>query len=643
MTHAFHISWMLLAVAWCAIAQPVALSPIFPDHVKEHSRKALDALLMSETDARFEKNHGEPVWTLSWITNSLNDPWRLPGQAEKIYTAVLSARSDELWSVAADMMELNTPGSAGTFPVQPGSIAITFAGLDESIAAAASNFIQECTAARILFEQAMTNLNTEERIYLAASVLSPAYDTEMNLSARDLLIAAGIPREVQERIEVESELLDGTEVALAWLALINRIDFTLLHQSSLRLQRAASKLAATAAGTAAPWPDQMMTYQSPFGVIHIGTINADVYEGEAWLVLDPGGDDQYRDGPGSVNGLVSQSISVIVDLGGNDRYSSKQLCGVGASLFGMAIVMDLNGDDSYHAEGNGSGSGIFGSGWLEDSTGNDQYSGYVFNQGAAVSGFGMLMDGAGRDRYDAGYYSQGFAGVKGWGLLADRQGHDVYFAGNRLRDSDRNVDRYLSLSQGFSIGARPHAGGGVAALVDLEGNDTYTADVFGQGVSYYYSAGFLLDGDGNDRYSVYQYGQGCGIHLSLGLLADASGDDLYSGYILSQGAAHDYAVGMMFDHEGNDTYTADHHAQGRALNNAFALLVDRAGDDAYFGRQRDQTQGVGNEGGFRDYGSLALLLDLAGQDIYSGGFSNRAITLRPLYGAVYDVEEGPDE
>ena len=142
---------------------------------------------------------------------------------------------------------------------------------------------------------------------------------------------------------------------------------------------------------------------------------------------------------------------------------------------------------------------------------------------------------------------------------------------------------------------------------------------------------------------MYQYGQGCGIHLSLGLLADGAGDDLYTGYILAQGAAHDYAVGMLFDHAGNDTYTADHHAQGRALNNAFAVLVDRAGDDAYFGRQRDLTQGIGNTGGFRDYGSLALLLDLGGADLYSGGFSNRMITLRPLFGAVLDDEGAADE
>jgi len=248
----------------------------------------------------------------------------------------------------------------------------------------------------------------------------------------------------------------------------------------------------------------------------------------------------------------------------------------------------------------------------------------------------LLRDQAGDDRYEVGAYGQGFSGVRGWGLLFDRGGHDVYLAGNRIQDFERDEPRFFSFAQGFSIGMRPHAGGGVAALVDLAGNDTYLGDIYAQGVSYYYAAGFLLDGAGNDRYDLHQYGQGCGIHLSLGLLADADGQDTYTGAILAQGAAHDYAVGMLFDHAGHDQYTADHHAQGRALNNAFALLVDRAGDDRYFGRDRQGTQGIGNEGGFRDYGSLALLVDLAGDDTYSGGFSNRAVTLRPLYGVVYD-------
>jgi hypothetical protein len=189
----------------------------------------------------------------------------------------------------------------------------------------------------------------------------------------------------------------------------------------------------------------------------------------------------------------------------------------------------------------------------------------------------------------------------------------------------------------MSMGVRPFAGGGYGVLIDRSGNDAYIADVFGQGVSYWYSVGMLLDGAGNDTYDVHHYGQGSGIHMSVGLLADYGGQDRYGGHILTQGNAHDYGVGMLVDHDGDDTYTADHHAQGRALNNGFAVLFDRAGDDAYFGRQPGRCQGVGNDGGKREYGSIAVLMDLAGRDRYTCGAHDGTRMLRPDFGVVYDV------
>jgi hypothetical protein len=122
-------------------------------------------------------------------------------------------------------------------------------------------------------------------------------------------------------------------------------------------------------------------------------------------------------------------------------------------------------------------------------------------------------------------------------------------------------------------------------------------------------------------------------------LADSAGNDTYSGYILSQGSAHDFSVGMLVDRGGDDTYTADHHSQGRALNNGFGLLMDSRGNDAYFGRQSEQCQGVGNNAGTREYGSLGILCDLDGSDRYSSGATDGARWLRPLYGIVYDSSE----
>jgi hypothetical protein len=237
------------------------------------------------------------------------------------------------------------------------------------------------------------------------------------------------------------------------------------------------------------------------------------------------------------------------------------------------VVVDAQGDDTWRATFAGQGAGLFGVGWVEEGGGDDDYEARALAQGAAVLGVGALMDRGGNDVYDVGLQGQAFSGLFGLGVLADDAGNDRYLAGGREPDHERNQDRYLSLAQGFSIGLRPFAGGGVAALIDRGGNDTYVADVYGQGASYYYSAGYLLDGGGNDTYTVYQYGQGAGIHLSLGLLVDEDGHDAYSGGILVQGVAHDFAVGGLIDRGGRDTYLADHDAQGHGMNSALGVAA----------------------------------------------------------------------
>jgi len=628
--HSLLISFM---AAFTASAQ-TNLVPIFPADVQVHAEKALAALNMTMADARFEKNHGKPSWTLSWITNTLNDPWALPGVAEKIFQSAESTQSAAWWNLSAELLELSFVDPPSTEPVALNAPV----GLDDVLA----EFTHSIAGVRDDLARAFAEVDATSRVYLAAGVFSPVYETEDVPANREILSAAGISRDAQERVERETHLLDATEVSLAALQIMHRVDLSELLHAAMKAQSALTRFKQQTSFIT-NWPDQIIMRETSAGRIIIGTKGTDVFSGPALLVLDPGGHDTYRDGVGAANGLLDHPVAAIIDLSGDDQYRSSGLLGAGSALWGISFLLDDAGDDEYNSSGTGAGAAIYGAGWLEDARGKDRYAGRAIGQGAGITGFGFLIDHAGDDQYDIGLYGQGFSGVKGWGLLLDRAGNDRYFAGNMQLDHERNDTRYLSLSQGFSIGMRPHAGGGVAALVDLAGNDTYTADIYGQGVSYYYSAGFLLDHAGHDRYSMYQYGQGCGIHLSLGLLADANGDDFYTGYILAQGAAHDYAVGMLFDHAGNDTYTADHHSQGRALNNSFAMLVDRAGDDAFFGRQREQAQGIGNSAGHRDYGSLALLLDLGGTDVYSGGFSNRTITLRPLYGTVYDYEESKSE
>ena len=100
-------------------------------------------------------------------------------------------------------------------------------------------------------------------------------------------------------------------------------------------------------------------------------------------------------------------------------------------------------------------------------------------------------------------------------------------------------------------------------------------------------------------------------------------------------------MGFLFERGGNDFYSADTFSQGRAMNNALGVLVDGGGDDVYAARDNASCQGIGNEGGHRDYGCLGLLLDLGGQDQYSCGATDNDQLERPLYGAVYDAEDAP--
>jgi len=620
------ISLLLISLAAGAVrAEGTSLAPLLPDAVRAHAETALSAWRMTPDDAGFAKDHGEPLWTLGWVTNVLNDPWLLPPMGDRIAATAQRDEPAAWWSLMAEHMELASAPSN-----QPESFANT-PGIEEALAL----FTNRVAEADRLLTAAYAPIAPASRIAVAASVLAPMLDLENEPERREAFRRAGFTEEALAHVEAESRLLDMTEPSRAWLAEIGRIDYPHLLAAAALFQSAVDGLADWAAAWT-NWPSEVQRRATPWGELVIGTTGDDRHERASLLILDPGGDDRYRDEAGAANGLVGASLAAIVDVGGNDTYTAEGLLAPGSALWGVAVVHDAAGDDRHDAEWIGVASAVFGSAWVDDRGGDDTYRAHVMSQGAATAGWALLRDQAGDDRYEVGAYGQGFSGVRGWGLLFDRGGHDVYLAGNRIQDFERDEPRFFSFAQGFSIGMRPHAGGGVAALVDLAGNDTYLGDIYAQGVSYYYAAGFLLDGAGNDRYDLHQYGQGCGIHLSLGLLADADGQDTYTGAILAQGAAHDYAVGMLFDHAGHDQYTADHHAQGRALNNAFALLVDRAGDDRYFGRDRQGTQGIGNEGGFRDYGSLALLVDLAGDDTYSGGFSNRAVTLRPLYGVVYD-------
>ncbi len=368
---------------------------------------------------------------------------------------------------------------------------------------------------------------------------------------------------------------------------------------------------------------QPLALQGDSGTILIGSTGDDIWYMEDWptasIIIDPGGNDTYYGQVATAGNLIDETnelVALALDFDGNDAYLSDGKRSCASGVLGIAGMIDITGDDVYRNGDLSQASGLFGVGILIDNQGRDIYEGGALVQGAGAIGIGLLLESSGNDYYSAANYAQGMAYTRGWGMLSDHDGADVYYAGGIEDDFPRYPESTVSLSQGFAIGMRPSASGGVGILHDRNGNDFYNAEVYGQGVSYWYSIGALIDDNGNDWYQCQQYSQGSGIHLSAGILLDRDGYDRYSSQACTQGFGHDLAVGWLIDEGGDDYYTGGGLAQGSGNANGVGLLIDRGdGHDGYFGRDKNAVTGHGNLA--RDYGSIGVFIDMGGPDTYS--------------------------
>jgi hypothetical protein len=357
------------------------------------------------------------------------------------------------------------------------------------------------------------------------------------------------------------------------------------------------------------------------------------------LLIDRGGNDRYI---APARGTPEHPVCIVIDLSGDDRYGDGEDLSCGVGFFGTGILIDRgDGDDVYRSGHMSQGCGVFGVGILVDEGGNDVYECRDTGQGAGAWGVGLLLDrGKGNDRFHADLFGQGFAYVGGIGLLHNEQGQDVYEAGGVHRHYPLFNDRFQSLSQGFSIGMRPDASGGLAFLVDDEGNDRYLCDIYGQGASYWFAYGALVDGDGNDTYNLGQYGQGGGIHLATGVLLDLAGQDLYYNmHGVGTGGAHDFAVGILVDRAGDDYYAGSGGTMGGSLTNSFALLLDGGGTDGYSAAKVNHAVGGGRSA--RGMGSIGLFIDAGGKDIIGTRERNGTSWVKETYGAGIDFADPP--
>jgi len=365
------------------------------------------------------------------------------------------------------------------------------------------------------------------------------------------------------------QLAQGVPSSAELLGVADALDMAQLERANLLFIDATARFARSLRA-AGELPNEGKTFESAIGTVSIGTRGNDRHGPGAALIIDPGGDDIYERSPAR-----GGAVSVIVDLGGNDEYRGSDL-----ALRGLSAIVDLSGNDRYAMDGPGLAAAIAGTALLIDFSGNDSYEARFFAQGAAAFGIGALIDLGGEDRYRLEAWGQGFGLGQGLGLLWDRGGDDRYAAGGVPDPFNRGGG--LSGAQGAAFGYRGRLGGGVGILRDDAGDDLYEAQMFAQGLGYYYGLGLLWDRGGSDRYHAVRYAQGNGVHQAVGVLRDEAGDDRYAvalGY--GQGMGLDVAVGTLIDRGGDDAYRAYYGAQGAATANGFGLLSDASGADRF--------------------------------------------------------------
>jgi len=438
------------------------------------------------------------------------------------------------------------------------------------------------------------------------------------------------------RLDLGRESVDGLDFSAAVDDVAKAWDEASLWYAGLKsveaLDRARRDLSGLPLDTV-----KSFDWKTPLGWIRVRGTGADtIVADDAFLIVDLGGDDRYEGAVGA--STATRLLGLCLDLGGNDTYTGKRVT-QGAGLCGIGILLDAAGDDSYQAEEFAQGAAQFGMGVLLDLGGKDQYRARYSAQGCAHFGIGILGDAAGTDRYDLHADGQGFGGVGGVGVLTDMAGDDQYVAepdgaksGRPSYHSDGKIA--VSNAQGCAMGRRGDGSdghswaGGLGVLLDMEGNDRYTAGNWSMGTGYWFGTGILYDGKGDDQYNAHVWSQGSGAHFCIGVLLDEGGNDRHVGERAALAFGHDFTHALLVNLGGNDLYECAGDGIGFSINRSYAMLIDVGGDDTYKGAKKNVPGTARYDKRFADLtapstywvdsSSLGMLLDVGGKDSYWG-------------------------
>ena len=449
---------------------------------------------------------------------------------------------------------------------------------------------------------------------------------------------------------IDSEDTNKRRIAdnLRMIEMSRRIDYRKLQQAQLHLSRLAQigfltrleqELRLRYADNIAD--EELLRMETAAGDIVVnGTGRSWQRNDDAVCRIDLGGDDFYSNSAGSATGL-GHPLGLLIEYGGNDAYESTTHYSQGCGSLGCGMLIDMAGDDHYIGLQWAQGSAFMGCGTLIDYHGNDTYRGTELCQAAGIFGTAVLFDIRGNDRMEGQMKCQGFAGAHAVSLLLDAAGDDYRYAKGKYPTGYGDAGIFDAWSQGCAQGFRGRAAGGIAGVVDLEGEDYNEAGNFSQGGGYYFGYGFFHDiGQEDDHYIGSRYNQGFCAHQAVGVFLEEGGNDWYqTRQSVSQGLAWDESCTVFMDYAGDDRYEGGQgFSQGASAHNAICLMWDLAGTDIY-----DYPAGQARAGGNDYHGgtSLSLFIDTGGAaDSYNAASSgNNLVTGWPEHGFFADLPD----
>lgn len=643
--------WLVVS-GFLFVSSAWAFDASLSDNERAYIGRALEMMNMNEQQLGFEKRWAtDSLFRFPIVDTLMNKPLYCFDYADICAAMVESLDGDVAGLLEFEIDRCGLSENVSSIKGVPSIVGQKpMRGLPADIARGLSAVLASFEEADISLTRAFMALSDDEKsriLMIVPTLWSDEDDSTDDYLAGILHREFGAEVDTSEEVKTDTLLAISKKVNMAELGHAGLKIALGMEKAKIELGRRAKRRGSLPGSKSVPDVDGGVIYSelTRWGRVVIGGSGDNTYHGDFAIIIDIGGDDRYFCRAGGAVGILDNPFSVVIDINGNDLYSSEKLFNIGSGIFGVGGLLDLEGDDTYRASHYSFGTGIYGVGIMYDGEGNDLYEGGFCVQGAGNFGFGLQVDMSGDDTYRSHTWAQGFGSVWGYGLIADYGGNDIYYAGGRYIHHPLLPDDYKSFAQGFGMGWRPYAAGGIGFLYDAEGNDFYDAEVFAQATSYWYSIGMIVDRSGNDRYLAAQYAQGSGIHLSVGILIDSEGDDHYvSKYGPGQGEGHDFAVGVLMDKQGDDVYCMS-GGQGIGLTNSVGIFIDSQGKDTYATREKNTGQGSGTWA--RGFGSAGIFLDLMQKDSYpemSPGDDDRIWT-QGTYGVGIDVhsDSTPEE